>query len=155
MRYMANYFFEINHWGVAKRPVSTRRRAEADKATGSGPVTGGSAPEARFALAKARRAHSPPARNHKNTMYSIYVIKSINYQNRYVGSTDNVEKRLEEHNSGKCRYTKGRSPWVLIYKEDFNSRSEAMKREKFLKSGQGRKLLDEKLKDIEEIKNKN
>ncbi|MFA6391219.1 MAG: GIY-YIG nuclease family protein [Patescibacteria group bacterium] len=88
-------------------------------------------------------------------MYSTYVIKSIHFQSRYVGSTDNVEKRVEEHNNGKCRYTKGRSPWVLIYKEDFNSRSEAMKREKFLKSGKGRKLLDEKLKKIADIENKN
>ncbi|PIY95941.1 MAG: endonuclease [Candidatus Kerfeldbacteria bacterium CG_4_10_14_0_8_um_filter_42_10] len=79
-------------------------------------------------------------------MYFVYVIKSIKYLSRYIGSTDNVDKRVNEHNNGKCRYTKGRMPWTLIYKEEFNNRSEAMKRDKFLKSGQGRKYLDDKLK---------
>ncbi|PIY97078.1 MAG: endonuclease [Candidatus Kerfeldbacteria bacterium CG_4_10_14_0_8_um_filter_42_10] len=79
-------------------------------------------------------------------MYFIYVIISINYSNRYVGTTDNVEKRVMEHNAGKCRYTKGRMPWKLIYTETYNTRAEAMKREKFLKSGQGRKYLNSILK---------
>jgi putative endonuclease len=77
--------------------------------------------------------------------YFVYVLKSETHGTRYVGSSDNVEKRLLEHNNGKCRYTSGRSPWKLIYKESFTTRAEAMKREKFLKSGQGRKWLDEKL----------
>jgi len=51
-----------------------------------------------------------------------------------------------EHNAGKCRYTKGRMPWKLIYTETYNTRAEAMKREKFLKSGQGRKYLNSILK---------
>ncbi|MFH1781122.1 MAG: GIY-YIG nuclease family protein [Patescibacteria group bacterium] len=75
-------------------------------------------------------------------MYYVYVIKSIKYQTRYVGSTDSVHKRVGEHNIGKCRYTKGRRPWRLIYEEVFSTRAETMKREKFLKSGQGRKYLD-------------
>ncbi|HRY82956.1 MAG TPA: GIY-YIG nuclease family protein [Candidatus Moranbacteria bacterium] len=74
--------------------------------------------------------------------YFIYVIKSKIYKTRYIGSTSDVLKRLKEHNSKKCRYTSGRTPWELIYKEAFKTRSEAMKREKFLKSGQGRKWLD-------------
>jgi len=74
------------------------------------------------------------------------VIKSSFYDTRYIGSTDNVLKRITEHNKGKCRYTRGRKPWKLIYQEEYQTRSEAMKREKFLKSGQGRRWLDEKLK---------
>jgi len=78
--------------------------------------------------------------------YFVYVIKSKTYRNRYIGSTDNVLRRLGEHNGGKCRYTNGRVPWEFVYQENFDTRAEAMKREKFLKSGQGRKWLDEKLK---------
>ena len=75
-------------------------------------------------------------------MYFVYVIQSLSHNNRYIGSTDNVIKRVQEHNLGKCRYTSGRRPWELVYKETFKTRSEAMKREKFLKSGQGRKYLN-------------
>ena len=66
-------------------------------------------------------------------MFFIYVIQSLNHLTRYVGNTENIEKRLKEHNMGKCRYTKGRKPWKLIYKEHYQTRAEAMKREKFLK----------------------
>ena len=78
--------------------------------------------------------------------YYVYVLKSITHKTRYVGSTDNVDNRLKEHNQGRCKYTKGRMPWKLIYIEEFKTRAEVMKREKFLKSGQGRKYLDSILK---------
>jgi putative endonuclease len=77
-------------------------------------------------------------------MYYIYVLKSLSHNSRYIGNTNNIEKRLLEHNNGKVRYTKGRRPWKLIYNEEFDTRSEAMKREKELKTGQGRKFLDNK-----------
>jgi putative endonuclease len=80
-------------------------------------------------------------------MYFVYVLQSISNLTRYVGQTDNVNKRLREHNSGKCRYSSGKRPWKLIYQEEYKSRSEAIKRERFLKSGQGRKYLDEVLKN--------
>ncbi len=83
-----------------------------------------------------------------NTMktYIVYVLKSLNYNTRYIGQTFDVEKRLIEHNKGKCRYTKGRMPWLLLMTEEFSNRGEAIKRERFFKSGQGRKYLDEILK---------
>ena len=76
-------------------------------------------------------------------MYYVYVIKSITHDNRYVGSTNNIPKRINEHNLGKCRYTSGRKPWELIYQEEYLTRNKATKREKFLKSGQGRKYLNQ------------
>jgi len=72
----------------------------------------------------------------------VYVLKSLKDNTRYIGTSKNMERRLEEHNSGKCRYTSGRKPWKLIYNEEYCSRSKAMKREKFLKSGKGREFLD-------------
>ena len=78
--------------------------------------------------------------------YYVYVLRSLTHKNRYIGSTDNVVSRLKEHNQGRCKYTKGRMPWKLVHTEEFKTRAEAMKREKFLKSGQGRKYLDNILK---------
>ncbi len=74
--------------------------------------------------------------------YYVYVIKSIKDNIRYVGSTENIERRLKEHNLGKQRYTKGHRPWRLVYQEEFSSRSEAMKQERFYKSSTGRRRLD-------------
>jgi len=78
-------------------------------------------------------------------MFKVYVIKSLSHNTRYVGSCEHLNKRVNEHNDGKCRYTKGRCPWELVYFEEFKTRTEARKRENFLKSGQGRKWLDENL----------
>ncbi len=77
--------------------------------------------------------------------YYVYVIRSEGHKSNYVGSTQDVEKRLLEHNAGKCRYTSGRRPWVLVYQESYLTRGEAMKREKYLKSGQGREFLKTKV----------
>jgi putative endonuclease len=71
-------------------------------------------------------------------MYSVYVIE--NPQGRlYIGHTENVARRIEQHNSpeGKkhlCKYTHKNGPWVIIGSEGFATRSEAMIREKQLKS---------------------
>lgn len=59
-----------------------------------------------------------------------------------MGITDNVNRRLMEHNSGKNNSTSFYKPFNLIYSEKCNDYKEARKREKFLKSGQGRKFLD-------------
>ena len=88
------------------------------------------------------KADQPLAENPQVIMFYTYVLKSKKDNTRYVGSTDNKEKRLIEHNKGRVRYTKGRRPWMLIYFEEFSTRSEARKKEIFFKSGQGRKSLD-------------
>ena len=74
--------------------------------------------------------------------YFVYVIESQTHHTRYVGSTQDVQKRLGEHNEGRCRYTSGRRPWRLIRQEEYSTLSEARLRERFLKSGVGRKELD-------------
>lgn len=61
----------------------------------------------------------------------------------YKGSTNNLQKRIYEHNAGVSRYTKGKGPWELCYAEQFETRSEAQKRELFFKSGKGRNFLKE------------
>jgi putative endonuclease len=79
-------------------------------------------------------------------MYSVYVLFSEKLNKRYVGSSKDVDKRLNEHNLAKSKFTKAGIPWKLIYKESFPTNSDARKRETFLKSSAGRKFLDQILK---------
>jgi putative endonuclease len=71
----------------------------------------------------------------------VYVLKSKHDESHYVGNAQNIDIRLKQHNQGRCRYTKGRRPWLLVYREEFRSRRLAVQRERFLKSGVGRKEL--------------
>lgn len=76
-------------------------------------------------------------------MYYIYILKSKFFNKSYVGKTDNVERRLKEHNSGKSIYTKRYKPWELLYFEEFVTNTEAVNREKFYKTKKGRVKLKE------------
>ncbi len=78
-------------------------------------------------------------------MYNVYVIKSEVDGRLYKGMTNNLEKRIDQHNSGKNRSTKGFLPWKLVYHEVFITSEAARAREKYLKSGVGREFLDKKL----------
>jgi putative endonuclease len=74
-------------------------------------------------------------------MFYAYILKSLKDGTYYKGSTDNLQKRIKQHNSGKVKYTKGHLPYQLHYLEEFETRSEALKREKFFKSIDGYKWL--------------
>ena len=79
--------------------------------------------------------------------YYVYVLRSIRNSKQYIGSTaKNPEMRLIEHNTGANTWTKQNRPFTLIYSETFSSRTEARKRENFLKSGQGLKWLDDNIR---------
>jgi len=74
-------------------------------------------------------------------MFYVYILKSIKDQNGYIGTTDNLENRLMRHNKGEVKSTKYRRPFILIYNEEFDTLSEARKREWFLKcTPQGGKI---------------
>ncbi len=72
--------------------------------------------------------------------FTLYILKSINYNHYYIGQTKNIKDRLKLHNLGKVKSTKRFKPWKLVYKEEFNSREVVVKREKYLKSHSGRKM---------------
>ena len=74
-------------------------------------------------------------------MYHAYVLRSLRDGSFYYGSTENLEKRLGEHNAGKVRYTKGHLPCVLHYAESFPTRREAAARERFFKTIGGYRWL--------------
>lgn len=79
-------------------------------------------------------------------MIFIYAIKSLSIEYIYVGMANNIERRMHEHNSGQNRSTKAYKPFVLVYTEQFESREEARKKEKYLKSGVGKEYLKSLLK---------
>jgi putative endonuclease len=76
-------------------------------------------------------------------MYHTYILFSSKLNRYYTGQTEDLERRVAEHNRGKTAGMAGGIPLKLIYSKDFISRSEAMKLEKFIKKrGAFRFLLD-------------
>jgi len=75
-------------------------------------------------------------------MIFLYVIKSLNHNFRYVGITNNIKRRIRQHNIGYNISTRKYKPFKLLLTENFNNYKEAREREIFLKSGQGRKFLN-------------
>ena len=80
-------------------------------------------------------------------MYHVYILFSHTCGKRYVGQTDDLDRRISQHNDPEytgSKYTKRfPGPWILIHSETFATRSEAMKREKWFKTGIGRSWMDD------------
>jgi len=74
-------------------------------------------------------------------MYFVYAISSQSRNYIYVGLSDDVDRRVKEHNGGKNKTTCPYRPFVLFHKEQFNTRTDARQREKYLKSGIGKEYL--------------
>ncbi len=66
--------------------------------------------------------------------YYVYILRSLKDGNFYIGCTSDLKRRLARHNGGWVRSTKARRPFVLVYWEELQTRSEAMRRERKLKS---------------------
>jgi putative endonuclease len=77
--------------------------------------------------------------------YTVYILFSEKFRKTYVGQTNDLAKRMEAHNSGRVKSTKRYLPWMIIHTEDFKTRSEAMRREKWYKTPAGRKRISELL----------
>ena len=75
-------------------------------------------------------------------MFTVYVLYSPSHNKIYIGFTSNIEQRMLSHNQLTTKgYTVKFRPWILIHTEVFETKSEAMKREKELKSANGRKFI--------------
>lgn len=74
-------------------------------------------------------------------MFYVYVLQSETTEQFYTGFTADLVQRIGQHNQGVTKSTRNRGPWRLVYQEQFATRAEAMRREKFLKSGKGREEL--------------
>ncbi len=76
--------------------------------------------------------------------FVVYILFSEDYDKTYVGFTSNLIERFKSHNYlSKKGYTIKFRPWQVIYVEFFTTKSEALKREKLLKSGKGREFIKE------------
>ena len=74
--------------------------------------------------------------------YFLYILYSKSIDRFYIGSTHDLSDRLRRHNSGRSKYTNAGVPWELIYSEEYETRSNAMRRERELKSWKDRKMIE-------------
>ena len=75
-------------------------------------------------------------------MYIVYVLYSEVYDKTYTGMTSNMEERFKSHNElGKKGWAKNYRPWIIFYQEEHVEKQAALKREKYLKSGAGRRFI--------------
>ena len=79
-------------------------------------------------------------------MYYVYVIQSNKDKQFYTGFTGDLQNRLREHNAGKVPSTKKRGPFELIYYEACLNEQNGLAREKYLKSGMGKRYLKNRLR---------
>jgi putative endonuclease len=79
-------------------------------------------------------------------MYYVYVIRSLSRNYIYVGMTNNLKRRIGQHNKGENKTTKPYAPFDLILTEEYITREEARKKEKYYKSGIGKEYLKTLLK---------
>ena len=72
----------------------------------------------------------------------VYILYSAKLDRYYVGSTNDVNRRLSEHNRKKGKYTDNGIPWVLCYTEEYSSRAEAYRRETEIKGKKSREYIE-------------
>lgn len=80
-------------------------------------------------------------------MFYVYCIESKKNDKLYFGYTNDLKRRLEEHNKGLNISTKQYKPWIVIYYEACIMESDAERREKYLKTNIGRRMFKRRLKD--------
>jgi predicted GIY-YIG superfamily endonuclease len=78
-------------------------------------------------------------------MWNVYILRSAVDKNLYVGSTDNIGRRLTEHNSGKVDSTKSRAPFSLEAYFAVKDKSIAIELEQYFKTGSGRAFLQKRI----------
>ncbi len=79
--------------------------------------------------------------------YFVYILYSELMDKYYIGSSSDIEKRLLRHNAGATKSTKPGRPWKIIYFEEYRSKSEALKREKYIKRMKSRILIEKLIEE--------
>jgi putative endonuclease len=74
-------------------------------------------------------------------MYYVYILQNLRTKQYYKGLTDNVSRRLNQHNKNKVKFTQNKHPLRLIHVEICNDRNEARKMELFFETGFGREII--------------
>ncbi len=79
-------------------------------------------------------------------MKYVYLIQSIPFPNqRYIGLTSDIKRRIEAHNEGRSAHTSKYKPWKLVTYLAFSNESKALEFEQYLKSGSGRAFANKRL----------
>lgn len=79
-------------------------------------------------------------------MFVVYILKSKKDNGWYIGYSADLPQRISQHNNGECKSTRARRPLQVIYVEGYLDKRDALGREKFLKSGAGRRFLLKQMK---------
>ena len=74
-------------------------------------------------------------------MYTLYILYSENIDRFYVGYTNDLQRRMSEHNRQKKKFTDKGIPWKIVYTETYYSKNEAQSRESFIKRMKSRKFI--------------
>lgn len=83
----------------------------------------------------------------KIIMYYVYILYSKSIKKLYKGSTNDLRRRIKEHNSGHVKFTSSGKPWVLIHYQGFLNKKDTVREELFLKTGKGRERIKFLLKE--------
>lgn len=85
-------------------------------------------------------------------MFYTYILKSSKSNLFYYGYTEDLKRRLKEHNAGTSRYTKAHTPWKLVWYCAFESKDKAKDFELYLKSGSGKAFTCKRLVKVASVK---
>jgi len=78
--------------------------------------------------------------------FFTYILYSLSTDRYYIGSTGNLDDRLQRHNQGRSKATKYGTPWELVYQKAFDSRSEAVQHEKYIKAMKSKIYIEKLIK---------
>ena len=79
--------------------------------------------------------------NNVGMPHIVYILRSLRQKKLYIGYTTNLERRIEEHNTGKSAATKPYAPWEMIFYETYNNSVDAKRREQYFKTSKGKSTL--------------
>ena len=82
-------------------------------------------------------------------MFYVYLIQSEVDASFYIGYTSNLELRIKQHNNGESTYSRRKKPWKLVYSEELENKTSALKREKFLKKQKNKDFYYQLIKTLD------
>ena len=81
-------------------------------------------------------------------MHYVYILYSGRIDRYYVGRTENIENRIADHNAGRSTFTRRGRPWVVVYKEELETKAEAIDREMEIKKRKSRRYIEKLVQSV-------
>ena len=108
--------------------------------------------EAKKRRVRVKGSASRGSRDKTRGVFYVYVLRSESDSGFYIGFSTNLRARLRQHQEGESRATSHRGPWELVYYEAYLNQEDALGRERYLKSGSGRRFLKTQLRHYLRVK---